>query len=503
MSLQMRKNIFIILFILFLEQLFVASNSLSAIPKLENGFVEFLEFGKGYRFDCEEGYQLVGQSEIYYENNKWSDHIPICVRIKEQIDFPFGNYVVSENGRKYTFSCNAGYYLKGRKEIFYKNNNWDGSVPKCIENLNENMESDDNVENNDTEYENSDNEEINDGNGENNDNEYVDNDGNENNENDTPFVDENDFNENITFTYDPTCLNSEAVTLINGFVRKIRNKCKYAFSCKKGFTLIGDKEIEFVSNEWSSKMPVCVPTLHLEINNGNFEINVDAEYYIIHYKCADGYKLDGDSEIILKIGQIYNVDKPSCQSLCPVIPFYFGRIAINEKTHTANFTCDDGYQLKGLSQSVCENGKWSHPPPICIPSCPKINLINGNVTINENIATFCCDTNYVLMGNKNSMCSQGQWLDETPICAAKCPEIKITEAHKIISFDVESNYYQFSCHDDYILKGNSEIFCRYGQWSHPIPICETKNRSYEATNGFTITTVASECHISSSGLKLC
>lgn len=49
-----------------------------------------------------------------------------------------------------------------------------------------------------------------------------------------------------------------------------------------------------------------------------------------------------------------------------MIPFYFGRIAINEKTHTANFTCDDGYQLKGLSQSVCENGKWSHPPPICI-----------------------------------------------------------------------------------------------------------------------------------------
>lgn len=70
---------FIYLLLKFLK-LYLKIVFTGAIPKLENGFVEFLEFGKGYRFDCEEGYQLVGQSEIYYENNKWSDHIPICVR---------------------------------------------------------------------------------------------------------------------------------------------------------------------------------------------------------------------------------------------------------------------------------------------------------------------------------------------------------------------------------------------------------------------------------------
>ncbi|XP_051174458.1 sushi, von Willebrand factor type A, EGF and pentraxin domain-containing protein 1-like [Leptopilina boulardi] len=435
MNFQLSMNLFIIFLFFILKQcLLIESKSTGGVEELENGFVKIADSGYRYIFSCKEGFQLNGASEIYYENNKWSDSIPICVPIRTQIDFPFGHYVVSEEGRKYTFFCNEGHHLKGLKEIKFENNKWNGSVPKCIEHssgeddndykiseknkndkkMNIIAKNNDNDNNNNDDNDNDDNDNDNNDN-DNNDNEN-DNDNNNNNNNDDDNNDDDDDDDDLE--------NNEN----NKYVGNNENKI-----------IIG----------------------------------------------ATNFKKDE----IIKNDQNYF-------TVCPLISFCFGIIQINEKTHVANFICDNGYQLKGNFQSVCENGKWSHSAPICIPFCPKIDLINGKVNVNENIATFNCNENYELLGNNHSICHDGQWLNEIPICTPKCPFIKLTDAHIIIALDIKSTYYKFSCKEGYKMRGNSEIYCRFGQWSHPVPICEIKKSQFQATNGITISTVASECRVS-------
>ncbi|XP_043472125.1 sushi, von Willebrand factor type A, EGF and pentraxin domain-containing protein 1-like isoform X2 [Leptopilina heterotoma] len=559
MILQVEKNLFFIFLILFLQK--IESKSVGrATPKIENGFVEIHDNGQRYSFDCKEGYQLIGEREIYYENNEWSNKIPICHRIKAQIDFPFGHYLVSEEGRKYTFFCNDGYHLKGQKKIKFENNKWGGSVPKCVENedeennkkvddeddddndeIFESNENDpkiqivmkDNYDDNSNKKQKEDDREIsesnkndpkivivmkdnNDNNKKQNEDDDSDNDDDDDDDDEEEEEDDDDDNDDnegkkkskvtiggIHFQIEQTkedknCLNMEKITLLNGFVRKMENKCKWIFHCNEGFTLFGNREIEFLNNkQWTSLKPICIPTHNLEIENGNFAIKMNSGNSVLHYQCENGYELVGDNDIITS-GQIINLKKPSCRASCPLIPLCFGLIGINLQTNFVHFICEEGYQLKGNSTAVCANGKWSNPPPVCIPNCPKIDLVNGDVEIKENIATFRCNENYNLLGNNISICHEGEWIDEIPICAPKCPTVKLTQAHKIMALNLQSTYYKFSCKEGYTMRGNSEIFCRYGQWSHPVPICEVKRHYYQITDGFKINNVISKCPVSNS-----
>ena len=41
----------------------------------------------------------------------------------------------------------------------------------------------------------------------------------------------------------------------------------------------------------------------------------------------------------------------------------------NSEDDTATYSCDDGYGLVGVDMVTCEDdGQWSDPPPICVPS---------------------------------------------------------------------------------------------------------------------------------------
>ncbi|XP_051780778.1 complement receptor type 2-like isoform X1 [Erpetoichthys calabaricus] len=115
---------------------------------IENG-AKTSGFGPQYRyknsitFICISGFQLIGQSTIYCdENNTWKPNPPTCVKAIED-SCPNINI---ENGQKtsgfsppyrykssITFTCNNGFQLNGQSTIYCdENNTWKPNPPTCV-----------------------------------------------------------------------------------------------------------------------------------------------------------------------------------------------------------------------------------------------------------------------------------------------------------------------------------------------------------------------------------
>ena len=92
------------------------------------------------------------------------------------------------------------------------------------------------------------------------------------------------------------------------------------------------------------------------------------------------------------------------------------------------YTCNDGYELKGNAQRTCgANGKWSGFLAQCVPvDCGDPGSVqNGNKelpsgTIFPSTAIFKCNFGYSLEGTATRVCQQsGQWSGSLPRCIGK------------------------------------------------------------------------------------
>ncbi|KAJ8363537.1 hypothetical protein SKAU_G00123680 [Synaphobranchus kaupii] len=110
-------------------------------------------------------------------------------------------------------------------------------------------------------------------------------------------------------------------------------------------------------------------------------------------------------------------------------------IADNVYQSTINYTCKEGYILRGANTSEClHDGTWSHPLPVCdpvtcgLPLIPKYAAISysrkfkGNTTLFGDSVTYECLPPLALFGNEIGLCtSNGNW-SEAPECrVVTCP----------------------------------------------------------------------------------
>ena len=108
----------------------------------------------------------------------------------------------------------------------------------------------------------------------------------------------------------------------------------------------------------------------------------------------------------------------------------------------ANYTCDEGYILNGVTQRICdEDTQWSEDVPLCqsklrifftniyqrffvVVNCNSPPMpINGNVfapsTTFGSIATHTCNAGFLLCGENRTCQSNGSWSGSTPECIRK------------------------------------------------------------------------------------
>uniref|UniRef100_A0A8C5UEK0 Sushi domain-containing protein n=1 Tax=Malurus cyaneus samueli TaxID=2593467 RepID=A0A8C5UEK0_9PASS len=286
--------------------------------------------------------------------------------------------------------------------------------------------------------------------------------------------------------------------------RSYRNGSKAAFSCAKGFQLVGTSEITCTEGKWQSpphcEERPCLPPQSLEcadaprLENPNLKIEREGKTMYLagarfHYDSQSGYKLGGPTEINCTMGKW--TAPPTCLEMpCGSVPEVANaQIEGRNKTlyepgESIHYQCASGFMSVGYPEIFCWKGKWTAPPFCEDVSCrapPKIS--NGHIagTLQERYlpgarVRYQCESNFQMVGENDIICSNGQW-SQAPVCrgeGGRCGSPPTIRSGDFLGLD-EKEYQQgdtveYKCPDFYILKGSPTITCNNGLWTSP-PVC--------------------------------
>ncbi|XP_070563038.1 LOW QUALITY PROTEIN: sushi, von Willebrand factor type A, EGF and pentraxin domain-containing protein 1-like [Ptychodera flava] len=265
---------------------------------------------------------------------------------------------------------------------------------------------------------------------------------------------------------------------------------RVTYHCNRGYILEGDSDrVCLEDGSWSGKPPkcqivTCGKALPVEYASHNGTSN-HAFGDVIHYKCDEGYERIGHHKVQCSdTGEWTAV--PACHPVsCGILESIpHGRVLITGETyrHNATYACDTGHRLQGISVRTCQASKrWSDVPPRCnIVSCglpPDVIHSTYDDTSGHtynSVAVYKCDTGYNLIGNSSINCKEnGQWA-APPVCTpVSCdPPETVENAYVTVTGNFFRQKILFQCERGYQLIGDNEREClASGKWSGTAPLC--------------------------------
>uniref|UniRef100_A0A8C9RB51 Selectin E n=1 Tax=Scleropages formosus TaxID=113540 RepID=A0A8C9RB51_SCLFO len=230
---------------------------------------------------------------------------------------------------------------------------------------------------------------------------------------------------------------------------------------------------------------------------GHFRFNSSCAF-----SCALGFKLTGTQCLHCQATGRWTSEPPSCQAVkCPDVlsaPKQ-GRMYCTDpfETHSFNstceFTCNEGFQLSGSSEILCDSGgMWTGTVPSCkVVECGAImppsqgRVICDDLHQTFSFGTSChfsCEEGYSLDGDATVNCtSSGNWTAGVPACkVVKCHAL-VTPSHASLhcQHPVEDFGYSstcwLGCEVGFDLIGQNSTYCTsLGSWSHNLPVCKAR-----------------------------
>ncbi|XP_003410399.2 coagulation factor XIII B chain [Loxodonta africana] len=280
---------------------------------------------------------------------------------------------------------------------------------------------------------------------------------------------------------------------------KVGDKVQY--ECATGYYTAGGKkteEAECHTHGWPLT-PKCTKlkcsALRL-IENGYFHPvkQTYEEGDVVQFFCHENYHLSG-SDLI----QCYNFgwypESPVCEgrrNRCPPPPLPLNSKIKNYSTtyrhgETVRIQCELNFEIQGLEEIRCENGKWTEPPK-CIElkekiACKEPPLIeNGGANLHSEMyyhgdkVTYRCEDGYHIRGSNEITCKHGKWT-LPPECAennenCKPPPGLINGAivDGLLASYTTGSSVEYRCNEYYLLKGSKTSHCEQGKWTSP-PVC--------------------------------
>ncbi|XP_012054424.1 PREDICTED: MAM and LDL-receptor class A domain-containing protein 2-like [Atta cephalotes] len=101
--------------------------------RLNNGRIRIRSRGRIARFNCFDGFTLVGNKYSTCARGQWDTSVPVCVNAECPVpSAPSHSIIVQKlNGGILMFFCEPGYFLIGNPEIYCDGRQWNGTIPYC------------------------------------------------------------------------------------------------------------------------------------------------------------------------------------------------------------------------------------------------------------------------------------------------------------------------------------------------------------------------------------
>ncbi|XP_052783270.1 uncharacterized protein LOC128219502 [Mya arenaria] len=387
--------------------------------------------GELYNLTCDEGYDLLDESNVTCdENGMWNKQLS-CEPVNCTGDISLENGTFSPSklfysyGNEVSINCNEGFKVEGSSEIqCLANGSW-SHLPSCTLITCGNISVSENAE-------------------------IVDDGG-------------NTFGSNTTIKCKPgfyltgintsMCMDDEnwlelgncsliecgTIPLINNtrnisanFTRQYNSSISY--ECDEGYNFSNESDAQIVCSQngmWEGSI-TCQKVKCLKLNIGNGSISDETNEFgdIVQVQCNDNYTLTGNSEVRCLANGSWD-DVPICEKVvvCPTLTIRNGNI--NFTDGLANVTCFDLYSLNGSSNVDCQqNGSWTEIPRCDLAFCQPLTIdngyINGTQTEIGSVVYVSCKAGYKVNGTAITTCeADGNWSAEV-----------VCELMSCISFDV-------------------------------------------------------------------
>ena len=449
-------------------------------PRLVNGFIasttgdqsiehhvvnmEQFVAGLTVEFDCEEGFNLVGEGTVTcLENSTWSSELPTCVRVRCPEPQINNSVLLAPKGFLYGFrvliACQEGFELVGSSELVCLfDGSWSMQLPECRQLVCEEPTTSTDLE-------------I-----------YIVS---------TP---------NAQFAYPVGA--------------------EIGFRCKEGYTLEGDEKARCEHDQsWSTVVPTCAeitcspPLIETNSSTAVPQIDSDKDDYsygeTISFSCPGvEFQIVGSTELACVDDRQWNASVPICQlRLCPPVNVRHGNIVTSSNSSLPynavgsqiTVQCDDGFHPDDVSTANCTlDGVWSNElVTTCKKTlCPEPTVINGKpIVVGDELSTeylvgvqilIECDGGFLLPDGAPSSLhctAAGLWSHMLPICIrVRCPPVIIEGAlifYNGTTVKNSSTVYSYGdeirveCMTGYNLVGLGSLTCQSsGGWSHRLPVCE-------------------------------
>ncbi|XP_070562410.1 complement receptor type 1-like [Ptychodera flava] len=290
------------------------------------------------------------------------------------------------------------------------------------------------------------------------------------------------------------------------------------FQCDDSYVLFNNGTKECIASSkttchngtWTDPLPLCkqpcddpgTPSDGFQTTENTYPVCTAT---IVGYECDEGFEMIGFHSTICHDSD-WMIDMPFCRPLCndPGTPENGHQIDPPEEYPVSEekeieFACDPGYSLHNPTtdeceeewSTVCENGNWTQPLPVCRLECDDPGTPSDGYQIGEPVYPVCsgteiafeCDENFslydpesrVCLNESSRVCNNGVWSEDPPTCQIMCghPGIPDNGGLKIIpSFPVcEGTVLEYECDSMYELIGSDKLVCKNGEWVGEFPEC--------------------------------
>uniref|UniRef100_A0A8C9W057 CUB and Sushi multiple domains 2 n=1 Tax=Scleropages formosus TaxID=113540 RepID=A0A8C9W057_SCLFO len=267
------------------------------------------------------------------------------------------------------------------------------------------------------------------------------------------------------------------------------------FSCNTGYTLVGSRVRECMSNGlWSGTQVQCLAghcgTPESIVNGQIVGENYNYRGSVV-YQCNPGFRLIGVSVRICEQDHHWSGRPPVCVPITCGHPGNPGNGVTQGTQFNLNdivrFTCNTGYVLQGAVNAQCQaNSQWSNPLPVCkVVNCTDPGHVENSIRqvlpsgphrfSFQTTVSYSCNPGYYLLGTGVLACQgDGTWDRSLPKCLLVLCDRPSMPPYAQISGDRRTvgSVIRFSCIGQRSIVGNTTRMCQLdGHWSGSLPHC--------------------------------